>query len=84
MFDINNFAVNQDYELAEQFMNADFSFVGKDKDENGEPDGLLIGKRFFYLEGIFLDLTDRTLAHPKVPFAHEDRGGKFQNLVKEM
>ena len=74
----------QDYELAEQFMKADFSFVEKDKDENGEPDGLSIGKKFFYLEGIFLDLTDRTLAHPKVPFAHEDRGGKFQNLVKEM
>jgi hypothetical protein len=47
------------------------------------PDGLLIGKKFFHLEGIFLDLTDRTLSHPRVPYAHEDRGGKFANLVKE-
>ena len=73
----------QDYELVEQFMNADFSFVEKDKDENGEPDGLSIGKKFFYLEGIFLDLTDRTQSHPRVPFATEDRGGKFATMVKE-
>ena len=74
----------QDYELAEQLMNADLSFQHTDKDENGEPDFLLIGKKIFHLEGIFLDLTDRTQAHPRVPFATEDRGGKFQNLVKEM
>jgi len=74
----------QDYELAEQLMNADLSFQHTDKDENGEPDFLLIGKKVFHLEGIFLDLTDRTQAHPRVPFATEDRGGKFQNLVKEM
>jgi len=54
----------QDYELAEQFMNADFSFVEKDKDENGETDGLSIGKKFFYLEGIFLDLTDTPYTFP--------------------
>lgn len=80
----NKMIAAQDFELAEQFMNADFEFVEKDKDENGDADGLLIGKKFFHLEGIFLDLTDRTQAHPKIPFAHEDRGGKFQNFVKEM
>ena len=79
----NNIIASQDYELAEQFMNADLEFVDEDKDENGEPDGLLIGKKFLQLEGIFLYLTDRTLAHPIVPFAHEDRGGKFANIVKE-
>ena len=59
----------QDFELAKQLMNNDFKFVEQDLDENGDPDGLLIGKKFFHLEGIFLDLTDRTQAHPKVPFA---------------
>ena len=80
----NKVIETQDYELAEQLMNADLSFQHTDKDENGEPDFLLIGKKIFHLEGIFLDLTDRTQAHPRVPFATEDRGGKFQNLVKEM
>ena len=79
----NNMIAAQDFELAEQFMNADFKFVEQDLDENGDSDGLLIGKKFFHLEGIFLDLTDRTQAHPKVPFAHEDRGGRFANIVKE-
>ena len=31
----NNSVVNLDYELAEQFMNADFKFVERDLDENG-------------------------------------------------
>ena len=78
----NRSAANLDYELAEQFMNADFKFVEKDVDENGQYNGLLIGKKFFHLEGIFLFLTDRTLSHPQVPYAHEDRGGKFANLIK--
>ena len=77
----NMMIAHQDYELAEQFMNIDFSFVQK---QNGNiDDGKSIGKKLFHLEGIFLDLTDRTLSHPKVPFAHEDRGGKFKNLIKE-
>ena len=78
----NRSVANLDYELAEQFMNADFKFVEKDVDENGQYDGLLIGKKFFHLEGIFLFLTDRTLSHPKVPYAHEDRGSKFANIIK--
>ena len=73
----------QDYELAEQLMNADLSFQ-YDKDENGDPDYPSITKKVYHLEGIFLDLTDRTQAHPKVPFATEDRGGVFQNIVKDM
>ena len=80
----NNMIAQQDYELAEQLMNADLSFQHTDKDENGEPDYLLIGKKVYHLEGIFLDLTDRTQSHPKVPFATEDRGGVFQNIVKDM
>ena len=74
----------QDFELAEELMNADLSFQHTDKDENGDPDYLLIGKKIYHLEGIFLDLTDRTQSHPKVPFATEDRGGVFQNIVKDM
>ena len=72
---------HQDYELAEQFMNMDMSF-GLNPDGSIK-DGKTVGKQLFQMEGIFLDLTDRTLSHPKVPFAHEDRGGKFTNIVKE-
>ena len=72
---------HQDFELAEQFVNIDFSF-GYNQDGSTK-DGKTVGKDLFHLEGIFLDLTDRTLSHPKVPYAHEDRGGKFANLVKE-
>ena len=80
----NNIVANLDYELAEQFMNTDFKFVARDLDENGQYDGISIGKKFFHLEGIFLFLTDRTLSHPQVPYRHEDRGGKFGNILKEM
>ena len=72
---------HQDFELAEQFMNLDFSF-GYNKDGSIK-DGEIVGKYLFHMEGIFLDLTDRTLSHPRVPYAHEDKGGKFANLVKE-
>ena len=43
----NNSVANLDYELAEQFMNADFKFVERDLDENGQYDGILIGKSSF-------------------------------------
>ena len=72
---------HQDYELAEQFMNMDLSF-GLNPDGSMK-DGKTVGKQLFQMEGIFLDLTDRTLSHPKVPFSHEDRGGKFAKIVKE-
>ena len=77
----NNIIAHQDFELAEQFVNIDFSF-GYNQDGSTK-DGKTVGKDLFHLEGIFLDLTDRTLSHPKVPYAHEDRGGKFGDLVKE-
>ena len=72
---------HQDYELAQQFKNSDMSFC---LNEDGSmKDGKTVGKHLFQMEGIFLDLTDRTLSHPKVPFSHEDRGGKFAKIVKE-
>ena len=77
----NNMIAHQDYELAEQFMNMDMSFSLNP--DGCMKDGKSIGKQLFQMEGIFLDLTDRTLSHPKVPFAHEDRGGKFAKIVKE-
>jgi len=80
----NNSVANLDYELAEQFMNADFKFVERDLDKNGQYDVISIGKKFFHLEGIFLFLTDRTLSHPQVPYRHEDRRGRFSNIIKEM
>ena len=73
---------HQDYELAEQFMNMDMSF-GLNPDGSMK-DGKTVGKQLFQMEGIFLDLTDRTQAHPKVPFATKDRGGVFQNIIKDM
>ena len=75
MFDVNKFAVNQDYEFASELIQA------LEKNIPGE-DPELIRKKLFYFEGIFLDLTDRTGAHPTVPFAHEDRGGVMQDFVK--
>jgi hypothetical protein len=77
----NNMIAHQDFELAEQFMKMDMSF-GLNQDGSIKS-GKIVGKDLFNLEGIFLDLTDRTLSHPRVPYAHEDRGGKFANLVKE-
>ena len=73
----------QDYELLEQLMNADLSFQ-HDKDENGEPDYPSITQKIYHLEGILLDLSDRTQAHPRVPFATEDRGGIFKKFIKDM
>ena len=77
----NNMVAHQDFELAEQFMKMDMSF-GLNQDGSIKS-GKIVGKDLFNLEGIFLDLTDRTLSHPRVPYAHEDRGGMFANLVKE-
>jgi len=74
---------NQDYEFAEQLMNADYNFVREDFLPSGEYDGKVVGRKLFHIEGIFLDLTDRTASHPRVPYSHEDRGGMFANLVKE-
>ena len=74
---------NQDYEFAEQLMSADYDFVKEDLLPSGEYDGKVIGRKLFHIEGIFLDLTDRTASHPRVPYAHEDRGGMFANVVKE-
>ena len=79
----NIMAANQDYEFAEQLMKADYDFVKEDYKNDGELDGKVVGRKLFHIEGIFLDLTDRTLSHPRVPFAHEDRGGMFANVVKE-
>lgn len=77
----NNMIAHQDFELAEEFVSLDFSF-GYNQDGSIK-DGETVGKYLFHMEGIFLDLTDRTLSHPRVPYAHEDGGGKFANLVKE-
>ena len=63
----NNFLVNQDYGFAKE--------LNKAIDELGE--GKVKYGKLIHLEGIFLDITDRTQAHPRVPFATEDRGGKL-------
>ena len=78
----NNMIAHQDYELAEQFMNMDMSFALNP--DGSIKDGKTVGKQLFQMEGIFLDLTDRTLSHPQVPYRHEDRGGRFGNIIKEM
>ena len=54
----NNMIVHQDFDLAEQFVNLDFSF-GYNKDGSIK-EGKIVGKYLFHMEGIFLDLTDRT------------------------
>ena len=76
MFNFNKFAEKQDYEFAEECWNAIENLANNDDNFGGE--------RFFHLEGIFLDLTDRTEAHPKVPFGLDDRGGYFEKFVKSL
>ena len=72
---------HQDYELAEQLMNADLSFQ-HDKDENGDPDYPSITKKVYHLEAIFLDLTDRTQAHPKYHLQLKIEAVYFKILLK--
>ena len=69
----NNFLVNQDYEFAKELNKSIDELFKFGKTKYGQ---------LIHLEGIFLDLTDRTQTHPRVPFATEDRGGKLANLVK--
>ena len=76
MFNFNRFTEKQDYEFAEECWNAIENLANNDDNFGGE--------RFFHLEGIFLDLTDRTEAHPKVPFGLDDRGGYFEKFVKSL
>ena len=71
----NNFLVNQDYEFAKELNQAIDGLASSGKSKYGQ---------LIHIEGIFLDITDRTQAHPRVPFATEDRGGKLANLVKEL
>jgi len=80
----NRIVAHQDYGLIRGFMEADFSFAVTDIDQNGDSDSDKIAKKLFHLEGIFLDLTDRTQAHPTVPFSHDDRGGMFSNIIKDL
>ena len=49
----NNMVAHQDYELAEQLMNADYDFVKEDYKPDGER-WKDIGKKLFHIEGIFL------------------------------
>lgn len=48
-------AANQDYEFAEQLMNADYDFVKEDYKTDGKLDGKVLGRKLFHIEGIFLD-----------------------------
>ena len=70
----NIFLEKQDYQFAKELNQA--------IDELGKAGKAKYGQ-LIHLEGIFLDLTDRTQSHPRVPFATEDRGGKFATMVKE-
>ena len=77
MFSPNKFVEKQDYEFAEGLSNALDNLDEKDEMS-------LIRQKAFYFEGIFLDLTDRTEAHPRVPFATEERGGILENVIKNL
>ena len=71
----NIFLENQDYEFAKELHQGMEELAESEKAKHGQ---------LQHLEGIFLDITDRTHTHPRVPFATEDRGGKFQNFVKDL
>ena len=70
----NIFLEKQDYQFAKELNKSIDELCKFGKTKYGQ---------LIHLEGIFLDLTDRTQAHPRVPFATEDGGGKFANLFKE-
>ena len=79
MFNTNKFIERQDYELAEECWKAIKALLidlakGNKSEDRSYPE-------LMHLEGIFLDLTDRTQAHPRVPFGTEERGGFFENFV---
>ena len=69
----NIYFENQDYEFAKELHKGMEELIEK---------GNTKYVQLQHLEGIFLDITDRTQAHPRVPFATEDRGGMLQNFVK--
>ena len=71
----NIFLENQDYEFAKELHKGMEELIEKGNTKYGQ---------LQHLEGIFLDITDRTQAHPRVPFATEDRGGMLQNVVKDL
>ena len=75
----NKFLERQDYELAEECWKGMEALLvdlakGIKSEDRSYPE-------LMHLEGIFLDLTDRTQAHPRVPFGTEERGGFFENFV---
>ena len=74
-FDQNKYSEKQDYEFAGELVQAIQSISRNDLD---------ITKKLFYFEGIFLDLTDRTLSHPNMNFKMKDRGGITGDLVKSL
>ena len=78
----NKFLERQDYELAEECWKGMEALLvdlakGIKSEDRSYPE-------LMHLEGIFLDLTDRTQAHPRVPFGTEERGGFFENFVKDL
>ena len=82
MFNTNKFLERQDYELAEECWKGIEALLidlakGNKPEDRSYPE-------LMHLEGIFLDLTDRTQAHPRVPFGTEERGGFFENFVKDL
>jgi hypothetical protein len=76
VFDFNKFAVNQDYDFARECVKGIKDYILNDKNKKVD--------KLFHLEGIFLDITDRTQFHPRVPFGLDDRGGVFENFVKSL
>jgi len=81
----NRFFVRQDYEFAREFMAAYLSLLTKiDLEEKDENKKFNFFKELIHLEGIFLDITDRTQAHPRVPSATEERKGVLGNFLKSL
>ena len=67
----NIYLENQDYEFAKELHKGMEELIKKGNIKYGQ---------LQHLEGIFLDITDRTQAHPRVPFATED--GKPKKISK--
>jgi hypothetical protein len=80
----NKFLEKQDYQFAKEFIEASSALHLKLDLEEDENKHIPIFKELTHLEGIFLDITDRTQAHPRIPCATEEAGGTFEKFIKSL
>lgn len=69
----------EDYEHAKECFNA-IAYYSDDKNINETSDL----NNIFFVEAIFLELTDRTKTHPSVPFKIEEKKGLYNAILRKL